>query len=120
MLAGINVNGQVLNLSKWLTNNSAKFTIRTVQPDWEKDQFYAETVVEVTSLKSADWKEINLLSRNAWLSSLNGQRFDWIANLVLYELHRKYADMFSVFETRDNWIKSRKKEDMAYWKKNLK
>jgi hypothetical protein len=79
------VSGQGLNFSNCFTNDSARFTIWFVQPDWEKDQFYSETIVQVTSLDSIDWKESKSLNKETWLSLLNNPRFDWIANLALYE-----------------------------------
>lgn len=114
------VSGQVLNLSNRFNNDSVRFTTWIVQPDWDKDQFYSETIVQVKSLDSADWNEIKRLDRESWLKLLNDSRVDWIANLALYELYRKDAGIFRVIKTRDNWITSRRKGDIAYWEKNLK
>jgi hypothetical protein len=112
-LQSLFASGQTLSVSDRFTNDSVKFTTWLVQPNWDKDRYYSETVVQVTSLNSTDWQEIKLLDKEAWLKLLNDPKVDWIANLVLYQLNRKDAGLFRVIKTRDNWIASTKKDDMA-------
>jgi hypothetical protein len=114
------VEGQILNLPHRFTNDSAKFTIGSVQPDWEKDDFVSKTVIEVINLDSADWNKIKLPDRKSWLGLLNDPKVDWIANLALYQMYRRSAGIFRVVKTRDVWIQKSRKEDIAYWEKTLK
>lgn len=114
------ISGQILSLSKRFTNDSVKFTIGLTEPDWEKNIFYSETIVEVKSIDSADWYKIKLFDRKTWLKLLNDSNVDWIANLVLYELYRKDASFFRFVDNRKKWIVKGKEGDLAYWKRNLK
>lgn len=114
------VDGQVSGLPSRFTNDSTMFTTWSVQPDWEKDKLYSETIVQVKSLDSTDWNKIKLLDRTSWLALLNDPKVDWVANLALYELYRKDASIFRVIKTRNDWITSRRKDDIAYWEKKLK
>lgn len=114
------VKGQKVDLFSQLNNDSIKFIIWIVQPDWEKDQFYSETLVGVKSFDSLSRVTIKDLKKDEWIKLLNDKRYDWAANLALYELHRKYGGIFRVYDTREKWIKTQKAKDIAYWKKKLK
>ena len=114
------VKGQDPDICHQLNNDSIKFGIWLVQPDWEKGIFYSETLVRIKPLDSINWVAVKLLKKEDWLKLLNDEKCDWATNLALYELHRKYGGVFSVFNTREKWIDKRKDEDLAYWQKNLK
>ncbi len=63
---------------------------------------------------------IKKLSYDEWMNLLLNKNTDWAANLCLYDLFEKDAVIERLFiETRKEWLKCCRREDVEYWKKNL-
>ncbi len=103
-----------------IKNGCIKFKVFTAQPDFENGEFFSRSTVKVTSLDSLDWAALKLIKKEEWIALLNNANFDWAANLILYALNERNGYSFKKINSREQWLGRLKKEDIAYWKNNLK
>jgi hypothetical protein len=81
----------------------------------------SKTYIVVTLSPSAR-TSITKFTYEEWIKLLCDTTTDWAANLCLYNIYRKEADFFSVWDTREKWIKlgNLRKNDISYWRNNLR
>ncbi|WP_196890272.1 hypothetical protein [Aureivirga sp. CE67] len=103
-------------------NDSTKFEIRRtslkfITPNKIEKSKYLITVEE----KSKDLKFLKTLNKQSIILLLEDENFDWRINLILYDVFKKDALLFYVFDIRNrlDWVKYDKDKDIIYWKKEL-
>ncbi|MBI3235701.1 MAG: hypothetical protein HYZ42_16965 [Bacteroidetes bacterium] len=101
-------------------NKRIKFGVYLVHVDREVNIAYSETLIGLQNLDSLDWVILRSIKKEDWLSLLKDHHYDWAANLALYEIHRKYAGIFSSINNRKKWIKHQRILDLAFWEQTLK
>jgi hypothetical protein len=106
----------------FIDNLSLKFQIVRVSEKSKENGFicYKGTYV-ITELSIEERRIVKSIDKKTWLSLLNDPNKDWAANLLLYELHGKFAGVLTIFEdSRDKWVNNYGKAvDIADWKKFL-
>lgn len=113
-------NGQNKLADSHINNESVKYELIWAQPDWDKDEKYSKLVVQVKAVDSVHWEIIKSIKKDEWINLLSDEKYDWAADLLLYQLHRKMGSIFKVAKTRADWINKYKKEDLAFWAEYLK
>ena len=66
-------------------------------------------------------KEVKTLTKDDWMNFLNDNRFDWAANLLLYDMYERDAFLFfGGIKNKERWRLSQKEADIQYWSQYLK
>jgi len=104
-----------------LNNNSIKFQVyrASLYVIGENKVTDPKFLIVVTK-KTSDVKKLKEISREDWLAALNNPKYDWAANLLLYEMYKKDATAFEVVKTREQWLDGHKKTDVEFWQNELK
>lgn len=110
---------QINQIPTNFNNKRIKFGVYLVHIDREANMAYTETLIGLKNLDSLDWEILRSINKEGWLTLLKDHRYDWAANLALYEIHRKYAGVFNSIKTRKKWIKKQKVLDLLYWEQKL-
>ncbi len=104
-----------------LSNAKITFTLLRYGMDFtETTPPKAEVVIKTSVKSTALWKQLKVLSPSQWQCLLDNPKTDWAANLILYQLYEKDAILYKKIKNRNDWLKTKKDEDIAYWKKKLK
>ena len=106
----------------FIRNDSIKFAYGFRTPSL-LDKHYVPSYYDIhVTINKEERSTAKRLSRECWISLLNDKSTDWAANLILYDLYRKDATDFRIFDlkSRDDWVLQMKKRDVAYWTKYLK
>jgi len=73
----------------------------------------------IVMLSIENFKKAEGLSKECWMSLLENENTNWAANLILYSIYDRDALLLSRSNEKD-WKKFLKKDDIDYWRKNLK
>ena len=121
LLISIIGNSQDNKIFLRLNNNSVRFQVYRASLNIIDENKVTDPKLLITVTKSAsDTKTISGVSREDWLAALSNPKYDWAANLLLYELYKKDATVFEVVKTRKQWLNGYKDVDIEFWKKELK
>lgn len=74
----------------------------------------------VVELDEKEQKILKGIKIDTWKSLLQNDSTDWAANLILYSIYNKDAVALSMNDSIDLWKKDLKKDDLAFWRKQLK
>ena len=100
-----------------ITNEEISFVIFRNGMDFTTDTKPKSNMVIETNIKDTVlWKQLKSFTAEQWLCLLNNPKSDWAANLILYQVYEKEAILFTMYKKREDWIRYRKNEDIAYWK----
>ena len=98
----------------FIDNEKLKFTTINRYAEFSFDNYKI-----IVDLSTKQWLTVKNLTKDAWLKLLNDTTKDWAANLILHNIYEKNARRLLIFNNREKWIFSQKKEDTEYWTKNL-
>ena len=103
-----------------INNNMIDFdAIKTPLKRLDSNRIELPHIYIYIRISSIDKIKILKLGYDDWMKLLCNENTDWAANLYLYSIYRKDAEVFSLWNTRKKWIEFTKKSDLAYWKRNL-
>lgn len=112
--------GSLNKFIKSLNNNSLKYELIVHGPK------FSDSSLQVSkysiSIKSIDLEatlrkfgEDRVLS--ALINNLDNPSSDWYSNVLLYAVTKKDATLFTIVDSRDQWLKSGNKTiDLNYWR----
>jgi hypothetical protein len=113
--------GQTTKINRYINNDSIRFELLSVMPDFENGIFYSDYALVVKSLDSTQWSYVKTIDKKKWMRLLNDRKTDWAANVILYSLYKRSAGVFRVaIKSREMWVDNYRKEDIAYWQSFLK
>ncbi len=103
-----------------VNNNTIDFkAIKTPVKYLDSSKIDPSHIYIYTYTSPLDKIKILRLNSKEWMELLCNENTDWAANLYLYSIYHKDAELFSLWNTRKKWIEFRKKSDLVYWKNNL-
>ena len=70
-------------------------------------------VIRPTNIEMQELRKIKLDTLMSWLQ---GNSCDWSANIILYALTDKDANILYIYESPQQWRLAQKKKDFYYWK----
>lgn len=111
---------KIPNSLHFIHNDYLKYVVTRVSDrDSVSGLIYTRGTFVITRLSESQREIVKKIDKNTWLVLLNNPNTDWAANLVLYELHQRYAGRL-VGLNRDKWLKNYGKEvDIDFWYQTL-
>ena len=105
-----------------INNNNIKYGALKVGARFvDSGKFEPSRIYILIDLTSSVRSAITKFSYEEWMKLLNDTTTDWAANLCLYNIFKRDAEVFSLWKTRDEWVKfgNFRKNEIRYWRDNL-
>jgi hypothetical protein len=103
----------------WLNNDSIHYTLGYQSGKYTDSTATLSKYVVSVDINKKQAKEINNFTYETWISLLEDEKTDFAANLLLYDIYNKNANLFFDLQMHD-WEKFNKKDDVNYWIQELK
>ncbi|MES2777610.1 MAG: hypothetical protein V4722_25750 [Bacteroidota bacterium] len=79
----------------------------------------SKCVIEV-AIPTKQKAKLKLVSSQQWLQWLKSDSTDWAANLILYDLYQRDADIYyGVIKNKKDWLLVGKESEIDYWNRFL-
>lgn len=105
-----------------ISNKNIKYgAIRISSKFLDSNKFEPSRTYITVDLAQSTRHIITKFTYDEWMNLLNDSTTDWAANLCLYNIFKRDAEFFSLWQTREKWLNLGyfKKNEIKYWQNNL-